>query len=69
LWLQDIAKMPAPQFPVRVAVAIAVLWLLTFIPRAAAVPAFARQTGQNCVACHVSFPELTLYGRYFELMG
>ncbi len=29
-----------------------------------AVPAFARQTGQNCVACHVSFPELTPYGRW-----
>jgi hypothetical protein len=61
--------MPAPEFQVRVAVVIAVLWLLTLIPHAAAVPAFARQTGQNCVACHVSFPELTPYGRYFKLMG
>ncbi|MEO7007589.1 MAG: hypothetical protein ABI156_00440, partial [Caldimonas sp.] len=34
-----------------------------------AVPAFARQTGQNCVACHVSFPELTPYGRWFKLSG
>ena len=34
-----------------------------------AVPAFARQTGQNCNACHVSFPELTPYGRYFKLSG
>jgi hypothetical protein len=36
---------------------------------AGAVPAFARQTGQECVACHVSFPELTPYGRYFKLTG
>jgi hypothetical protein len=34
-----------------------------------AVPAFARQTGQECIACHVSFPELTPYGRYFKLTG
>lgn len=36
---------------------------------AAAVPSFARQTGQECIACHVSFPELTPYGRYFKLTG
>jgi len=36
---------------------------------AQAVPAYARQTGQNCVACHVSFPELTPYGRWFKLSG
>ncbi len=34
-----------------------------------AVPAFARQTGQNCLACHAGgqFPELTPYGRLFKL--
>ena len=38
---------------------------------ALAVPAFARQTGQNCVACHAGgqFPELTPYGRIFKLTG
>src|SRR6266567_5367745 len=36
---------------------------------AQAVPSYARQTGQECVACHVSFPELTPYGRYFKLTG
>ena len=36
---------------------------------AQALPAYARQTGQNCVACHVSFPELTSYGRWFKLSG
>jgi hypothetical protein len=34
-----------------------------------ALPAYARQTGQACVACHVSFPELTPYGRMFKLSG
>jgi hypothetical protein len=36
-----------------------------------AVPAFARQTGQNCVACHAGgqFPELTPYGRLFKMTG
>lgn len=38
---------------------------------AQAVPSFARQTGQNCVACHAggNFPELTPYGRNFKLTG
>jgi len=34
-----------------------------------AVPAFARQTGMSCVACHVNFPELTPFGRFFKLTG
>ena len=38
---------------------------------ARALPLFARQTGQNCVACHAGgqFPELTPYGRLFKLTG
>ena len=40
-----------------------------FMGPSEAVPAFARQTGQDCVACHVSWPELTPYGRYFKLTG
>lgn len=38
---------------------------------AQAIPLFARQTGQNCVACHAGgqFPELTPYGRKFKLTG
>ena len=56
---------------------LSLLWLivvaaslsLTFLPSAHAVPSYARQTGQNCIACHVSFPELTPYGRYFKLTG
>lgn len=33
--------------------------LLAWSGEAGAVPAFARQTGMACMACHVSFPELT----------
>jgi len=34
-----------------------------------AIPVFARQTGHNCQACHISYPELTAYGREFKLNG
>ena len=49
---------------------VLVLNLLVFF-NANAVPAYARQTGQNCVACHAGgqFPELTPYGRLFKLTG
>jgi hypothetical protein len=47
--------------------ALCLLWPDT----AHAIPAFNRQTGQNCVACHAGgqFPELTPYGRLFKLTG
>lgn len=46
------------------------VWLGSVTP-ARALPAFARQTGQSCVACHAGgqFPELTPYGRMFKLTG
>lgn len=34
-----------------------------------ALPSYARQTGQQCAACHDGFPELTPYGRLFKLNG
>jgi hypothetical protein len=45
--------------------------MLVFSAAANAVPAFNRQTGQNCVACHAGgqFPDLTPYGRLFKLTG
>jgi len=51
---------------------IALVLILSLIAvKAHAVPAFARQTGQNCVACHAGgqFPDLTPYGRLFKLTG
>lgn len=47
---------------------IAVLWALAPRP-AEALPSYARQTGQQCAACHNGFPELTPYGRLFKLNG
>lgn len=48
-----------------------VMVLATLAQPASAIPLFARQTGQNCVACHAGgqFPELTPYGRLFKLTG
>ena len=46
--------------------------MLALLPLdAQAIPAFNRQTGQNCVACHAGgqFPELTPYGRLFKMTG
>jgi hypothetical protein len=54
----------------------ALAWLpmivVTLLPdQASAIPLFARQTGQNCIACHAGgqFPELTPYGRQFKMTG
>ena len=61
--------------PARAGWTLAVLAALTplaLLPGPAqAIPAFNRQTGQNCVACHAGgqFPELTPYGRMFKLTG
>jgi len=51
---------------------IALLLALAMIPVCSrALPIFARQTGQNCLACHAGgqYPELTPYGRLFKLTG
>jgi len=48
---------------------LVVLATLGMIGSSNAVPSFARQTGQECPACHVSWPELTPYGRFFKLTG
>ena len=49
-------------------VAIAVL-CTGYARTAQALPSDARQTGQECAACHNGFPELTPYGRLFKLNG
>jgi hypothetical protein len=41
--------------------------LIVDLPEANALPSYARQTGQQCAACHNGFPELTPYGRLFKL--
>lgn len=56
---------------VKLAVLFVAVQLLLTPHAARAVPAYARQTGQNCVACHAGgqFPELTPFGRQFKLGG
>lgn len=59
---------------VRAALALVMLvvgpaTLLLGAPAAEALPSYARQTGQECAACHNGFPELTPYGRLFKLNG
>src|SRR6266496_5282601 len=60
---------PRRRFSFRQIELLVVVLIGASMGQADAVPSFARQTGQECVACHVSFPELTPYGRYFKLTG
>ncbi|GAB1234188.1 hypothetical protein [Ferrigenium sp. UT5] len=55
----------------KVALSLAgVLAAATFAPEASAVPAFARQTGMACSACHAQhFPVLGSFGRAFKAAG
>jgi len=47
-----------------------VLAATVFAPEASAVPAFARQTGMACAACHFqSYPVLTGFGKSFKTGG
>jgi len=53
------------------ALGLVAVFTLVVPMQAQALPAFARQTGQNCVSCHTGgqFPELTPYGRMFKMTG
>jgi hypothetical protein len=53
----------------RVTLAVALMAILAALTpsTAHATPAFARQTGVSCQACHTVFPELTPFGRKFKL--
>ena len=55
----------------KVALSLAgILAAATFAPEASAVPAFARQTGMTCNACHMQhFPSLNGFGRAFKAGG
>ena len=46
---------------------IGIFVTIAFAPQALALPAFARQTGMDCAACHFQhFPMLTAFGRAFK---
>ena len=57
--------------PRRVLALVAATVFASLAQSSFALPLFARQTGQNCVACHAGgqFPELTPYGRIFKMTG
>lgn len=67
------ASRPSSSFKGRISLLAAVASMVgvLHVNDALALPAFARQTGQNCVSCHAGgqFPELTPYGRLFKLTG
>ena len=62
---------PFATSPLRALLALTTLILALLPMGTQAIPAFNRQTGQNCVACHAGgqFPELTPYGRLFKMTG
>ncbi len=64
-------ELPALKCRLLASAAIAaILSGVLFAPEdAAALPSFARQTGQPCASCHTAFPELTPFGRRFKLGG
>src|SRR5215469_5502597 len=43
--------------------------LLMAVHPAKAVASFSRQTGLPCSSCHITYPELTPFGRLFKLNG
>jgi hypothetical protein len=59
------------QYAGALAAALAMFALLVVSPNALAVPSFARQTHQPCVACHIGGfgPQLTPFGRQFKRLG
>ena len=60
-----------PRWRFWLAQAAGLLVTLTAASPSHAVPSYARQTGQDCVACHVGGfgPQLTPYGVKFKLGG
>lgn len=62
-WLQGL-RTSAAAVPVT-----SLLMLAGDPPPALALPSYARQTGLQCMACHMTYPELTPTGRRFKLTG
>ena len=61
-----------PQFRPAILIGVFIALFVTAflrVPKAAAVPSYARQTGFACKSCHLTPPELTALGRAFKLNG
>jgi hypothetical protein len=67
--MMDCLRLNAKLLRVVVLAATGAAALFFFGQSASALPSYARQTGQQCAACHNGFPELTPYGRLFKLNG
>jgi len=66
-WLGALGAVGYARLAVTLLVAVPVV-CAGYARMARALPAYARQTGQECAACHATgFPELTPYGRLFKL--
>lgn len=63
-------RLPSPAFRLALR-ALGAATTLLLAHSAQALPSFARQTGQDCVACHVGAfgPQLTPYGMKFKIGG
>lgn len=68
VWGKRPGQHPVVGALLALSLAVAAIFFLQ-IRTAEALPSFARQTGQQCAACHNGFPELTPYGRLFKLNG
>jgi len=63
------AKVVAVVLALTATLAATAVFLAISARPAEALPAYARQTGQPCAACHTAFPELTPFGRRFKIGG
>jgi len=70
LWRADqVLDFRLRKLPLGILVA-GMITIVALAPRhAAALPLYARQTGQTCATCHAAFLELTPFGRRFKLGG
>ena len=48
---------------------VLVILFLSLSLRSFATPAFSRQMNLQCIACHIEFPILNDFGRYFKMSG
>src|SRR5271165_1820227 len=65
----DRLRLSAVVFGLAALLVVVAGFLAAGVGPADALPAYARQTGQPCAACHTAFPELTPFGRRFKIGG
>jgi hypothetical protein len=58
-------RLPACGVPLAVVPLLLILFVLSWTPPAAAIPAFARKYQTSCSTCHYAYPRLNGFGRAF----